>query len=48
VLEANVAGRIIVPPTAAISMTVVASVNTATFCGGFSWFEVPTSELVME
>ncbi len=44
VLNAEVGGRLIVPPTAAISVQVVASVNTATFCAGFSWFAVPASE----
>jgi hypothetical protein len=46
-LEANVAGRLIIPPTAAISLQVVASVNTATFTAGFSWFEVPEDELLV-
>ena len=45
VLEANVAGRIVVPPQAAISIQVVSSVNTSTFCSGFHWFEVPAKEL---
>jgi hypothetical protein len=44
-LIAEVGGRIILPPTAALSLQVVASVNTATFCAGFHWFEVPQSEL---
>ena len=48
VLEAAIAGCIILPPTAALSVQVVSSVTTATFCPGFSWFEVPISELVME
>jgi hypothetical protein len=47
VLIAEVGGRIIIPPTAAISMSVVASVNTATFCGGFSLYEVPESEFAV-
>jgi hypothetical protein len=45
VLMANVNGRIIVPPTAGISMSVVASVNTATFTCGFHWYTVPASEM---
>jgi len=45
VLMADVAGRLVIPPTAAISMSVVASVNTATFCGGFNWFSVPVAEM---
>lgn len=44
---ANVNGRIIVPPTAAISMTVVSSVVGNTFTPGFHWFEVPESELAL-
>jgi len=47
VLIAEVGGRIIVPPTAALSLQVVASVNTATFCAGFMWFEVPEGELLV-
>jgi hypothetical protein len=46
-LMADIAGRLIVPPTAAISLSVVASVNTATFCGGFNWFAVPQSEYTL-
>ena len=42
---ARVHGRIIVPPTGGISMTIVASVVGNTFCGGFRWYEVPVSEL---
>ncbi len=45
VLMANVNGRIIIPPTAGISLSVVASVNTATFCCGFHWFSVPVAEI---
>ena len=45
VLMANVNGRIIIPPTAGLSISVVASVNTATFTCGFHWFSVPPSEL---
>ena len=44
VLMANVNGRIVVPPTAGISISVVASVNTATFTCGFHWFTVPQNE----
>jgi hypothetical protein len=42
---ARINGRIIVPPTGGISMTVVASVVGNTFCGGFRWYEVPITEL---
>lgn len=44
-LEANVRGRIWLPPTAAISMQVTASTTGATFTPGFHWYEVPPSEL---
>jgi hypothetical protein len=47
VLMANVNGRIIVPPTAGVSISVVASVNTATFTCGFHWFSVPQSEFAV-
>jgi hypothetical protein len=47
VLQGDVAGRIILPPTSAISMQVVASTaGVNRFCGGFHWFSVPTSELI--
>lgn len=45
VLMAEIGGRIIVPPTASLSISVVSSVNTATFTCGFHWFEVPIGEL---
>lgn len=45
---ANVNGRIMVPPTGAISMTVVASVTATTVTAGFHWFEVPESELALD
>jgi hypothetical protein len=46
VLQGDVAGRIILPPTAAISMQVVASTaGVNRFCGGFHWFSVPSNEL---
>lgn len=44
---ANVNGRIMVPPTAAISMQVISSVTGNTFTPGFHWFEVPESELAL-
>lgn len=43
---AEIDGRLIIPSMAAISISVVASVNTATFTCGFHWFEVPTAELL--
>jgi hypothetical protein len=45
-LMAEIDGRIVLPPTAAISIQVVASVNTATFTTGFHWFKVPKTELI--
>jgi hypothetical protein len=38
-VTAPVDGRIIVPPTAAVSMTVVADTTGATFTTGFRWYE---------
>ena len=39
VIYAEVAGRLIVPPQAGISLQVVADVVGATFTAGFSWYE---------
>ena len=47
-ISAEVGGRIIIPPTAAISAQVVSSSVDEDFTMGFHWFEVPISELVME
>lgn len=47
-ISAEIGGRIIIPPTAAISAHVVASSVDEDFTIGFHWFEVPTSELVAE
>jgi hypothetical protein len=44
-IMADVKGRIILPPKAAISAQVVAITTSATFCVGFHWYEVPPSEL---
>jgi len=38
-LVANIEGRLIVPPQGGISLQVVTSANTATFCSGLSWYE---------
>ena len=46
-LEVDIAGRIILPPTAAISLHVVADVTGATFTAGFHWYAVPESELAI-
>ncbi len=47
VLVADIAGRIIVPPRAGISVQVVSSVTTGTFTHGLHWFSVPASELTV-
>ncbi len=39
-IAVEVAGRMIVPPSAGISLQVVASTTTDTFTTGFSWYEV--------
>jgi hypothetical protein len=41
----RVHGRIIVPPTAGLSLQIVSSVVGNTFCAGFRWYEIPVSEL---
>ena len=46
-LDADVSGRIIIPPTAALSATVVSSVTGSTWCLGCIWYEVPETELVL-
>jgi hypothetical protein len=38
-ISVDVAGRLIVPPTAALSLQVVTSVNDETYCSGAHWFE---------
>ena len=43
----EVGGRIIVPPSAGLSIHIVADTTGATFTTGFHWFEVPTTELVV-
>lgn len=40
-LDVRVEGRLIVPPSAGISLQVVATVNDNTCCCGLSWYEVP-------
>lgn len=44
---AEIGGRIIVPPTAGISLQVVSNHVNNTFTAGFHWFEVPTSGLAL-
>lgn len=44
-LEAQIGGRIIVPPGAGLSIHVVASTTVNTYTCGFHWFEVPRTEL---
>jgi hypothetical protein len=43
--QALVEGRIIIPPTAAISVSCVGQTAVVTVCCGFHWFSVPTTEL---
>ena len=38
-ISVPVGGRLIVPPTAAISLQVVASIADSTYCSGLSWYE---------
>ena len=38
-ISVDIAGRLIIPPTGAVSLQVVASTNGATFCSGLSWWE---------
>lgn len=45
VVIAPVHGRIIVPPTGAISLQCVGSTTGVTITAGFRWYEVPESEL---
>ncbi|MDP2662625.1 MAG: hypothetical protein Q8R28_18055 [Dehalococcoidia bacterium] len=44
---ANVNGRIMIPPTGAISMHVVSATVNEDFTSGFHWYEVPESELAL-
>ena len=46
-VSAEIGGRIIVPPTAGISIQVVASLVGETFTTGFHWFAVPEAELTV-
>ena len=46
-ISPKVGGRIIVPPSAGLSIHVVADTTGATFTTGFHWFEVPLTELVV-
>ncbi|KKM90032.1 hypothetical protein LCGC14_1242790, partial [marine sediment metagenome] len=46
-IEAEIGGRIIVPPGGGLSITVVSSTVNNTYTSGFHWFEVPTGELAV-
>ena len=46
--QALVEGRIILPPTAALSMSCVGQTAVVTVCMGAHWYKVPASELAME
>jgi hypothetical protein len=43
--QALVEGRIILPPTSALSVSVVAQTAVVTTCVGIHWFEVPVAEM---
>jgi len=43
--QALIRGQIILPPTAAISISVVAQTAVVTTCCGFHWFSVPVNEM---
>ena len=45
--EVNISGRIIVPPTGGISLSVVAQTAVVDICPGFHWFSVPISEFAV-
>jgi len=44
-VSAEINGRIVIPPTSALNITVVTSAVGQTFTAGVHWFEVPQSEL---
>jgi len=44
---AEIGGRIIIPPTGGLSLSVVSVTAAVTTTCGFHWFEVPTGELVL-
>jgi len=44
--QALVDGRIIIPPTAGLSVSCVAQTADLTVCMGFAWYSVPVSELI--
>lgn len=46
-LQADIRGRIIVPPSGGLSVHVVASTTVNTYTCGFHWFEVPKTELTV-
>ena len=46
-ISPEVGGRIIVPPSAGLSIHVVADTTGATFTTGFHWFAVPAKELTV-
>lgn len=46
-LDAHVAGRIIIPPQAGLSMHVVGSTTANTYTIGAHWYEVPANELAV-
>jgi hypothetical protein len=46
-IEAKIDGRIVLPPTSAISLQVVADTTSATFCSGLHWYSVPITEFAV-
>ena len=45
--EAEIGGRIIIPPTAGISLSCVGQTAAVTVCMGLQWFSVPVTELAL-
>lgn len=48
VVDAEIGGRIIVPPQGGLSVHIVADTTGATFTSGFHWFEVPANQLKLD
>ena len=44
---AEIAGRIIIPPTAALSLQIVGSTTSVTCTTGFMWYSVPTTQFAV-
>ena len=48
VQEAEIAGRIVIPPTAAISLSAVGQTAAVTHCMGLTYYSVPLTEYTLE